>query len=113
MGRLVSLPPRLSPLPSLLTTQRDDSGHSPTLEPWRVWYSLKRWKILRIATFKRDRFKCQECGLIDGNTSRLICDHKTPHRGEPDLFWDENNVHTLCKPCHDSIKQASERRARR
>jgi 5-methylcytosine-specific restriction protein A len=115
MGRLISLAPMVASLAPLLTTQRDESGHSAVSEPWRAWYSLKAWKVLRIRVFKRDRFRCQnqDCGRVDGNTSRLVADHKTPHRGNPDLFWDEDNIQTLCKPCHDTVKQAEERRARR
>lgn len=115
MGRLTSLSPLITALPPRITTQRDESGHTSIGEPWRAWYSLKRWKVLRLAVFKRDRFKCQQpgCGHIDGNTSRLVCDHKTPHRGNADLFWAENNLQTLCKPCHDSAKQAAERGAPR
>lgn len=82
--------------------------------PWRAWYALKRWKDLRIATFKRDRFVCQwpGCGRIEGNLSQLVADHKTPHRGNPVLFWDPLNVWTLCKPCHDGPKQRQEARNR-
>nr|WP_243256973.1 HNH endonuclease signature motif containing protein [Rhizobium skierniewicense] len=49
------------------------------------------------------------CGRIDGNTSRLVADHKIPHRGDEALFWDESNLQCLCKPCHDGLKQRQER----
>jgi 5-methylcytosine-specific restriction endonuclease McrA len=45
---------------------------------------------------------------VEGNTSLLVCDHIKPHRGKEELFWDEGNLQTLCKPCHDSLKQAEE-----
>ena len=36
--------------------------------------------------------------------SRLVAasevDHIIPHRGDPDLFWDEANLQALCKSCH-------------
>jgi 5-methylcytosine-specific restriction protein A len=34
-------------------------------------------------------------------------DHKVPHRGDQDLFWDTSNWQSLCKPCH-SAKTARE-----
>ena len=59
----------------------------------------------------RDLFTCQMkgCGRIEADTSQLVADHKTPHHGDEVLFWDENNLHCLCKPCHDSLKQKQER----
>lgn len=38
-----------------------------------------------------------------------VVDHVIPHRGDLDLFWDKTNWQALCKPCHDSYKQAIER----
>lgn len=80
-------------------------------EPWRKLYATARWRKLRMDVFMRDRFKCCMCLRVDGNTSRLVCDHVIPHKGDEALFWDEDNLQTLCKPCHDSDKQKMERRA--
>lgn len=62
----------------------------------------------------RDLFTCQMsgCGKVEGDTSLLVADHKIPHRGDPSLFWDENNLQCLCKACHDSAKQTQERKIR-
>ncbi|WP_245482984.1 HNH endonuclease [Agrobacterium sp. CNPSo 2736] len=49
------------------------------------------------------------CGRIEVDTSKLICDHVTPHKGDRDLFFDASNLQTLCKPCHDTVKQREER----
>lgn len=76
--------------------------------PWVRWYKTARWCRLRLAIFTRDLFTCRTCGHLDGNTSRLVCDHVKPHRGDAVLFWDESNLQTLCKSCHDRIKQAEE-----
>lgn len=67
----------------------------------------------RLRIFARDGFTCQRpvCGFMSANTSRLICDHRQPHRGDEALFWGEGNLQTLCKPCHDRHKQSEERRA--
>ena len=42
----------------------------------------------------------------------MVADHIEPHRGDPVLFWSRANLQCLCKPCHDSTKQAEEARTR-
>jgi 5-methylcytosine-specific restriction endonuclease McrA len=80
------------------------------LKPERRWYHLKRWKDLRLKIFERELFTCQECGVIEGDTSKLICDHIKPHKGDRILFWDEENLQTLCWSCHSGEKQSQERK---
>lgn len=80
--------------------------------PWHRWYRSARWLTLRQQVFLRDRYECRKCQRIEGNTSRLVCDHVTPHRGNARLFWDEANLQTLCKPCHDTLKQREEQATR-
>lgn len=78
--------------------------------PWHALYNTARWRKLRLSIFQRDVFTCRmpNCGRLEGDTSQLVCDHRVPHRGDVSLFWDEANLQTLCKPCHDGIKQKSE-----
>ncbi|APZ53125.1 AAA domain-containing protein [Salipiger abyssi] len=38
-----------------------------------------------------------------------VVDHIRPHNGDPDLFWDRDNLQAVTKEWHDSIKQARER----
>jgi 5-methylcytosine-specific restriction protein A len=106
--------PQLASQPALIERGTDEQGHSPTAEPLRHLYGTARWKRLRIRVFVRDHFTCQwpGCGRLEGNTSLLVADHKKAHRGDEALFWDETNIQTLCKPHHDSAKQAAERRGR-
>lgn len=113
MGRLKALPPLIVALAPRLARLTDDEGHSPVTEPLRHLYNTARWKQLRIKTFRRDRFTCQMCSKVTGNTSLLTCDHVKPHKGDEVLFWAEDNVQTLCTdPCHNKHKQAIERGAR-
>jgi len=51
---------------------------------------------------------CQRQGRI---TAATVVDHRIPHRGDPVLFWDEDNWQGLCTPCHSSIKQSEENRS--
>lgn len=84
-------------------------------QPWRAWYKTARWQKLRMSVLVRDLFTCQMkgCGRIEADTSQLVADHKVPHHGDEALFWNENNLQCLCKPCHDKLKQAEERRSHR
>ena len=112
MGKLSAPPRRLGFTPRTLASA-PDLERSPMLNrdtaPWRGWYKIKRWALLRMAVFVRDLFTCRMCGKLQGDTSQLVCDHRTPHRGDAALFWDIENCQTLCKsPCHDKHKQLLE-----
>lgn len=115
MAKLTSLTPRLQPLRSKLSSvpvTRQDRDRARDQRPWRRWYKTARWQKLRMAVLLRDLFTCQwpGCGRIEADTSLLVADHKTPHRGDADLFWDDRNLWCLCKPCHDSAKAREENR---
>ena len=42
--------------------------------------------------------RCMEQGRY---VKATVIDHIEPHRGDPILFWDEENWQALCKHCHD------------
>lgn len=117
MGKLKAMPSLLSPMPSRLgaplpTEEARDKYRAKT-QPWRAWYKTPRWRAARMACFVRDGFTCQRCGRLEGDTSKLVCNHRKPHRGDARLFWDEDNHMTACKPCHDGPIQAEELAAER
>lgn len=76
--------------------------------PSHRWYRTARWQALRLRIFLRDLFICQKCARPEGNTALLVADHIKPHRGDERLFWDEANLQTLCKECHDTMKRKEE-----
>jgi len=49
---------------------------------------------------------CKEKGRI---TPATVVDHKIPHKGDYDLFWDDGNWQSLCATHHSSDKQAMEK----
>ena len=114
--------PRLKSLPPLLTREkpilrRDDveqlrNKRRYQEQPWRRWYQTKEWYRLRWATLTRDEFTCQECGKMEGDTSLLVCDHVIPHKGDYEMFF-RGELRTLCKVCHDSVKQREDKAASR
>lgn len=109
MGRLTSLKPRIGVfaprLGQLPGDERARDRERSNSQPWRAWYKTARWEKQRQAVFLRDRYTCRLCNRIEGATSRLVCDHIRSHKGDEQLFWDECNLQTLCKPCHDGQKQ--------
>lgn len=52
---------------------------------------------------------CKLCIDVGVTTPATVVDHVTPHRGSAVLFWDRSNWQSLCKHCHDSVKQRIER----
>ncbi|MEQ8292498.1 MAG: HNH endonuclease [Roseovarius sp.] len=83
-------------------------------QPWRKWYSTAKWAALKKRVHQRDDWVCQQTGvLLIGKhpaPNSPVADHIEPHRGDPELFWDESNVQTVSKSWHDSEKQRQERR---
>ena len=114
MGRLKALKPRLSAAPSRLNRATDerslDRRRLADTETRRL-HKTARWQALRWSVLLRDQFTCQICGRLEGDTSKLVCDHVEPHRGDVDKFW-SGPFQALCKPCHDGVKQKEEVAAR-
>ena len=55
----------------------------------------RRWARLRLAVFRRDRFRCRKCN----RAGRLECDHVVPMREGGDQ-WGMGNLQALCRSCH-------------
>lgn len=88
-------------------------------EQYRKLYWSKRWsgpQGVRTKTLIRDRFICQRCGCAviadgDGKDPRsAVVNHKRPHRGNLKLFFDLNNLETVCKQDHDALIRREEAR---
>ncbi len=116
MGRLTTVSHTLAITSNGKLSTQPEQGQSreayrDNAEPWRKWYKLKRWYTLRWAVLTRDLFTCQwqGCGQCHGNTANLVAHHKIRHRGQPELFWDDKNIMTVCKQCHDGPIKKLER----
>lgn len=66
-----------------------------------------RWQKAR-EQYLLDNPLCVYCARHGRTAAASVVDHVVPHRGDQDLFWDQGNWQALCKPCHDSVKQAEE-----
>lgn len=69
------------------------------------WYKTARWQRLRAEQLRREPV-CAMC--LPRCVPASICDHVEPHRGDHDKFW-SGPFQSLCKPCHDSVKQRIEK----
>lgn len=81
-------------------------------QPWRAWYKTARWQALKIAVHVRDAYMCQRTDVLCSGKypadNSPVADHIVPHRGDPKLFWDMDNIHTVTKAYHDGEKQKQE-----
>ena len=105
-------------LGSRLRVKRGKVGQATTVlragpERSRNWLNTSRWQRLRRRILERDGYVCQQTGvLLVGKhpaPNSPVVDHKIPHRGNPDLFWDANNLQAVAKEWHDSNKQGMEK----
>lgn len=117
MAKLKTLRPVVSTIKPLVArreqAEKTRLAERDTETDWRKWYSTERWKKLRQVVLLRDGYKCQRTGaLLTGKhpaPDSPVVDHKRPHRGDPELFWNIDNLQTVSKAYHDSIKQAIEK----
>lgn len=74
-------------------------------------YGTARWQQLRLLQLRAHPL-CQ-CPLCDEGSLRVrlanVVDHDQPHRGNTDLFYDQGNLRSMAKVCHDKFKQSQDR----
>lgn len=118
MVKLKVAPAQLAhaPVSRIAAVPGDVKAHEATRRayaPWRKWYNTQRWRDLRRMVLVRDGYKCRQTGALctgRGNDAFApVVDHIRPHRGDEALFWDPDNLQTVTKRWHDTVKQAQER----
>ena len=89
------------------TDQRSDEAAQ-----YRALYRGAQWQRLREQVMRRDGGVCRMCKRIcrtgerSGRTATI--DHVIPHKGDPTLFYDIDNLQLLCGACHSGAKQHAE-----
>ena len=58
------------------------------------------WRRESAAFLERNKW-CVEHLAIGEVVPATVTDHKVPHRGNLQRFWDRKNWQPLCKHCHD------------
>lgn len=75
------------------------------------WYKSQEWQRKR--RYQLNKYPLCNYHLQKGETvAATVADHVTPHRGNKELFFN-GELQSLCKSCHDSIKQGEETRGYR
>lgn len=59
----------------------------------------RKWRRRREAKLVKNPL-CEECERQGLLTLANEVDHVIPHRGDRELFDDDANLQSLCKPCH-------------
>lgn len=70
-------------------------------------YWTPLWKGIRRKQLSREPF-CRYCAEQGLETRARYADHIIPHRGDPNLFFDDNNLQSLCETHHNATKQSEE-----
>lgn len=69
--------------------------------PGNRLYDSRRWRKLSSSFLgKPGNGLCAACLGLDIVSPATEVDHIQPHRGDPALFWDEDNWQGLCAQCH-------------
>lgn len=66
-------------------------------------YARHDWKQFLRQIYRRDGFCCVRCRAPKSGPKSLHAHHIKPWAGNPDLRFNENNVVTLCRRCHDWV----------
>lgn len=88
---------------------------SAEAEAYRHLYSTEEWRAVRGTAFVRDLYTCRRCDciLVEGRPNdpqSATANHIVPHRGDRELFFDIDNIESVCKSCHDTLIQREEAR---
>lgn len=94
----------IGPCPKHQRKQRQDRG------PVNAMYDDPRWRRASKAFLLANPY-CVCPTHAGKHVPANVVDHKTPHKGDPALFWDESNWQSLTKACHDSWKRRLENHA--
>lgn len=63
----------------------------------RKWRKAAREYLRRYPLCVVDK---DDTGAVPPHLADTV-DHRIPHRGDPELFWDESNWQSMCKHHHD------------
>jgi 5-methylcytosine-specific restriction enzyme A len=83
-------------------------------QKYKKLYSSKRWRVIREIVLARDHYRCQvpNCGkfLQSGRNHprSAVVHHITPHKGNLGLFYEIDNLQSVCWTCHSGEIQSEE-----
>ena len=65
------------------------------------FYQSTEWKRKREAILARDNYQCQECRRYGKLRQAVTVHHKQHLEDHPELAFDNDNLISLCRACHD------------
>ena len=76
---------------------------------WATLYNSPKWKALRQAKLGANPL-CEKCGAEATEVHHIV-----PHDGDPELFYDSDNLMSICHSCHakETQKESEERKRKR
>ena len=77
-------------------------------EARRKLYQTKEWYRLRYKQLRKEPC-CKYCDDSGRVVLATVVDHIIRHKGDEALFFDPDNLQSLCKVHHDSTKQREEK----
>lgn len=105
--RLNKIASRLGTVSARLPTMQDGSWRTNKQSAAARGYGHK-WRDARSAYLKAHPL-CVYCQREGRVTAAEVVNHKIPHRGNQELFWQRENWESLCKRHHDSDAQMAEK----
>ncbi|EHK56786.1 HNH endonuclease signature motif containing protein [Allomesorhizobium alhagi] len=78
-------------------------------EQYRRLYRTAAWQRLRLAQL-RSQPLCERCLCDDVVEVATVVHHRIAHKGDEHLFWDPENLESVCAPHHDTLIQREEAR---
>ena len=85
------------------------TSRSKKAKGYRHLYKTGKWLWIHDRRLS-DEPLCRMCKREQRYTAATVVDHIKPHKGLEALFYDYANTQSLCKPCHDRVKQGIEAR---
>lgn len=65
------------------------------------FYMSSRWKHKRLRILARDKYLCRECKKYGRLRERTEVHHIIHLEDNPSLRYDDDNLVSLCKACHN------------
>jgi 5-methylcytosine-specific restriction endonuclease McrA len=81
---------------------------SPEAASYRKLYKSSSWRKGRLV-FLRQHPLCERCAEGGRIVPASVVNHRKPHKGNIELFFDTRNWQALCAPCHDRHAQSEEK----
>jgi len=91
--------PRKPPTHGTGNKNKSRKGYSERKSSTKRGYTYKWQKASK--RYLAEHPLCVDCAERNQITAATVVDHIIPHRGDPVLFWDEDNWQSMCKPDHD------------